>query len=61
MEFIEFLDRAEIEIIRMVEQTGYSIEENTPLCLLNENNVGFLKKKQKWLIYFFIMEDIKLA
>ena len=50
MEFIQFLDRVEIEIIRMVEQAGYSMEENTPLCLLSEAYVGFLKKKQKTIV-----------
>ena len=50
MEFIQFLDKIEIEIIRMVEQVGYSIEENTPLCLLSENYVGFLKKKEKTIV-----------
>ena len=43
MEFIQFLDRVEIEIIKMVEEAGYSMEENTPLCLLSEKYVGFLK------------------
>ena len=47
MEFIEFLDRVEIEIVRMVKEAGYSIEENTSLCLLNEKYAGFLKKKEK--------------
>jgi len=50
MEYIQFLDSIEIEIIRMVEQVGYSIEENTPLCLLSENYVGFLKKKEKAMV-----------
>ena len=50
MEFIEFLDQVEIEIIRMVEKAGYSIEENKPLCLLGRNYVGFFKKKQKTIV-----------
>jgi len=50
MEFIEFLDRVEIEIIRMVEQAGYSTEENTSLCLLSEKYAGFLKKKEKTIV-----------
>tara|TARA_Y100001968_G_C19326696_1_gene702141 strand:+ start:395 stop:853 length:459 start_codon:yes stop_codon:yes gene_type:complete len=50
MEFIQFLDRVEMEIIRLVEKAGYSIEENTPVCLINEKYVGFLKKKQKTII-----------
>ena len=50
MEFIDYLDRIEIEIINMVEQAGYSTEENAPLCLLSEKYVGFLKKKQKTIV-----------
>ena len=50
MDFIEFLGREEIEIIRIVEKAGYSIKENTPLCLLSEEYVGFLKKRQKTII-----------
>ena len=50
MEFIEFLDRIEIEIIRIVEQAGYSTEENTNLCLLNKQYAGFLKKREKTII-----------
>ena len=50
MEFIGFLDTVEIEIIRMVEKAGYSIEENKPLCLLGRNYVGFFKKRQKTIV-----------
>mgnify|MGYP001225924897 CR=1 FL=1 len=50
MEFINFLDRVEIEIIRMVEQAGYETEENTYLCLLSEKYAGFLKKKEKKIV-----------
>ena len=50
MEFIQFLDLVEIEIIRMVEQAGYSTEENTSLCLLSEKYAGFLKKKEKTMV-----------
>ena len=50
MEFIEFLDRVEIEIIRIVEKAGYSTEENGSLCLISENYVGFLKKRQKTIV-----------
>ena len=50
MEFIEFLDRIEIEIIRMVEKAGYSTEENTELCLISKNYVGFLKKREKKIV-----------
>ena len=50
MEFIEFLDQVEIEIIRMVEKVGYSTEENSSLCLLSEKYAGFLKMKEKKII-----------
>ena len=50
MEFIEFLDQIEIEIVRIVEQAGYSTEENTELCLLSEKFVGFLQKRQKKIV-----------
>ena len=50
MEFIQFLDKIEIEIIRMVEKVGYSIEENTSLCLSSDNYVGFLRKKEKTIV-----------
>ena len=50
MEFIEFLDKVEIEIIRIVEQAGYSTEENSDLCLLSEQYAGFLKKKEKKIV-----------
>ena len=50
MEFEEFLDRIELEIIKMVEQAGYLIEENTPPCMLSNDYVGFLHKKRKVLI-----------
>ena len=50
MEFIEFLDSVEIEIIRMVEAAGNSTEENTSLCFISDNYVGFLKKRQKTIV-----------
>ena len=50
MEFIEFLDKTEIEIIKMVEEVGYITGENTKLCLLDEKYVGFLNKKKKEII-----------
>ena len=50
MEFIGFLDRIEVEIIEMVEKAGYETSENTKLCLLSENYVGFLNRKNKEII-----------
>ena len=50
MEFIEYLDKIEVEIIKMVEKAGYKTTENTELCSLSKNYVGFLNKKEKELI-----------
>ncbi len=50
MEFVDFLEKKEIEIIKIVEQAGYKIEENKPLCLVSNNYVGFLNKRKKELI-----------
>ena len=50
MEFIEYLDRTEIEIIKMVEKAGYKTAENTSLCSISDNYVGFLNKKEKKII-----------
>ena len=50
MEFLEYLDKTEVGIIKIVEIAGYTIEENTPLCLLNDDYVGFLNKRKKVII-----------
>ena len=50
MEFLEYLDTIEIEIIKMVEQVGYKTDENTELCLLSDNYVGFIDKRKKEII-----------
>jgi len=50
MEFLEYLDRTEVEIIKMVEMAGYTTAEDTELCLLSENYVGFLNKRTKEII-----------
>ena len=50
MDFIAFLDKLEIEIIRLVKESGYSVEENTDLCLKGKNYVGFLNKRQKKIV-----------
>ena len=50
MEFIDFLDKTEVEIIKMVEKAGYKTAENTKLCLLGENYVGFLNRRKKKII-----------
>ena len=50
MEFIYFLDKIEIEIINMVKKAGYTTAEDTQLCSISDNYVGFLNKRKKVLI-----------
>ena len=50
MEFIEYLNRIELEIIEFIEKAGYKKEENTKLCSLSNNYVGFLDKRKKIII-----------
>ena len=50
MEFIDFIDKTEVEIIKIVEKAGYKTTENTKLCLLSQNFVGFLNRKKKEII-----------
>ena len=47
MEFLEYLDRTEVEIIKIIEKAGYKTEENNHLCLLSDDYVGFLDKRKK--------------
>ena len=50
MEFLLFLTSKEKEILELIEKAGFSIEENTALCFLGENYVGFTKKRQKAVV-----------
>ena len=50
MEFIDFLSTKEKDILALVQKAGFSIEENTPLCLLGKKYFGFLKKRQKSVV-----------
>ena len=50
MEFLEYLGRTEVEIIKIVKKVGYKIEENSKLCLLSDDYVGFLDKRKKSII-----------
>ncbi len=50
VDFIEFIDRTEVEIIRIIEKAGYKTAENTKLCLLGENYVGFFNSIKKEII-----------
>ena len=50
MEFLLFLEAKEKEILNLIYKAEYTIEENTPLCLLGKEYFGFLKKKQKRVV-----------
>jgi len=50
LEFILFLNAQEEKIIELIEEAGYKLEENTPLCLLGEEFFGFLEKTKKKVI-----------
>ena len=38
------------EIKNLIQKAEYSIEENTPLCLLGDKYFGFLKREQKTIV-----------
>ena len=50
LEFILFLSAKDKEILKLVRQAEYSLEENTPLCLLGDKFFGFVKKAQKIVV-----------
>ncbi len=50
MEFLIFLNSKEKEILELVNMAQYSVEENTPLCLLGKEFFGFLKKDKKVIV-----------
>ncbi len=50
LEFIGFLDKIEVEIVKMIEKAGYKTKENTELCQLSDDYVGFLNKRKKVII-----------
>ena len=50
MEFLLFLSARETEILNIIQKAGYSVEENTPLCLLGDQYFGFLKKRAKRVV-----------
>ncbi len=57
MEFLLFLTAREKEILELIYKTGFSVEENTPLCFLGEQYVGFIKKRQRAVV--ICTENIK--
>ena len=50
MEFIIFLSKIDKEIIELIKKANYSIEENTPLCLIDKRFIGFHKKIEKSIV-----------
>ena len=50
MEFLLLLTSKDKEIVDLIYKAGFSIEENTPLCLLGKRYFGFLKRKQKRVV-----------
>ena len=50
MDFLLFMGPKEREILELIYKAQYSVEENTPLCLIGEEYFGFLKRKQKRIV-----------
>ena len=50
MEFILFLSKIDKEIIELINKSNHSIEENTALCLLDKQFVGFYKRSEKAIV-----------
>ena len=68
LEFLLFLNNPEKQILDLIQKANYTVEENTPLCLIGEKFFGFLKKKSKVIVictenakeyggYSFLKED----
>ena len=50
MEFLLLLTAKDKEILDLVYKARFSVEENTPLCLLGKKFFGFLKTRQKTVV-----------
>lgn len=50
MEFLLFLNSNEKEILNLINKANYTVEENTPLCLIGKKFFGFLKNEQKKVV-----------
>ena len=50
MEFITFLGKLDIEIMELIKKANYSIEENSALCLIDNNYKGFHKINEKTIV-----------
>ncbi len=50
LEFILFLSSSDKKILEHLYKAGFSIEENSPHCLLGDRFFGFIKKSEKTII-----------
>ena len=50
MEFLLFLSSRDKEILELINRARFSVEENTPLCLMGKKYFGFLKKRQRRVV-----------
>ena len=50
MEFILFMSSIDKEIIELINKANYSIRENTPLCLIGKQFMGFHNMRKKEII-----------
>ena len=50
MEFIIFLNKLDKDIFELIKKVNYSIEENSALCLIDKQYIGFHKKIDKKII-----------
>ena len=50
MEFIIFLSKLDKEIIELVKKASYSIVENSPICLINKNYIGFHNRAERLIV-----------
>ena len=50
MEFIIFLSKLDKDIFELIKKANYSIEENSALCLIDKQYIGFHKKEGKTII-----------
>ena len=50
MEFLLFLSGIDKEILALIRKADFTVEENTPLCLLGKKFFGFLKREQRSIV-----------
>ena len=50
LEFLMFLSGKERALLELLYKANFSVEENTPLCLLGKKYFGFYKKDQKTIV-----------